>query len=344
MNKTSSILQQAYQFIGDKKIFLCAGKKEEKQRLNEMLHSLIQTKTGRSVIFDIGNLHQKRSVAPIVLKMQKTDEGALGWANENLKIFLNRINLKGMTTAQKRRVHMMQSITLVHELVHIRQFLKGYEPYIQGFSLPHQFYANIVEELEATLVEAAFKIEVGKLYPKLAKSMRLGEATPRWRERRALSFFLMPPNDNVAFWIDSFSDFAKTSPTVVLEDKKERLLFKRWVNKYLKNMQLPFSYDDFALEKVFWAKKQPNDYLKITGADISATFDPSGRLVALGSGFEKGEDSALRFAVYIYQHNKEKAQIVCNQIHKDYPRARIFLAPGRKEQLFSVARCKDNER
>lgn len=325
------MLAQAYHYTQNRDFFRLYGPSEDCQRLQEMFKLLLKSKVGSSVILDIAKTIKAQKSAPVILKMVKPSPLTLGIADETLKVKINRVDLSELTPRQNQRALLMQTLTLLHELIHIRQFLQGHEKTMKKFSIPHQLYANICEEMEATLGEKAFQIELRKLYPSLTQSMHFQQADAEWHQKHIQSFFENKKNKNqtVFSWVDFFIQELSTKQQIVLQNKSETQLFKNWINRFFKNLNIPFTYRDFPLDQAFWAQKMSNQQLIIRGADKTLLLDKQGRPLLLMTGFDA--KSTKRILVFVYADNTNQVKTFVQNARQNHAKAQISLAAGFKE-------------
>jgi len=325
------MLRQAYQFIQDKNIFRFMGKKNEQDQLKEMLQILLKTKIGRTVINDIGTL-MKGNPMPITIKMVKPDPDILGTADRSLTIRLGRTSIVGLNTRQRNRVLLMQSLTLLHELVHIRQFLHGEEETIQKFSVPHQLYANICEEMESSTLEKMCEIEFRKLYPTVTRTMRLQQATPKWKEQFMHSFFKGKRNKNesVLAWVDLFMQQLRTQQSFTVQDAAEKNFFECWINRFFRKTGFAHTYRDLPMEQTFWATSAGTNSLVIKGADYSLTLDSKGRPLLLLHLPEAKSTAHARIYVYTFNDSRSIHSLV-QKAQRNNIATRISLIKGPKQ-------------
>jgi len=330
------MLNKAYRYVMDPEVFRLRGSDADKATFGKMLKTLLQTKSGRSVITYIGDLvHAQQIKKPVTLKMQRPNKDVLGMAYGDLEVRLNRIAMQNMNAHQKQRAILMQTKTLLHELVHICQFLEGQERCAQQFSVPAHLYADIMMEMEATLKEQSFEIEAKKLWSNATKHMHFCEGKSGWRHKLVESFFASEPHYLVPVWIDSFIEDLEKPDKIILSDPNEKKVFAKWMDRYFQKMGLLFSYRNFPLRRSFGIKNHKDGVLTIKGDNGMLIVDRFGRPLVAGSGFEKKRDSALKFTIFARKEALSEAKKWVSQLKKEHPASHISVVRGMHEKIFS---------
>lgn len=337
------MLMQAYQCVSDRKFFRLKGSVTDKVYLRRLLALVLQTKIGCRLLSDIYRLAKRHKRETVSIKLTKPEENLYGSASEDLNIEITRINQKKMTKRQQEYTSLMQAVTLIHELTHIRQFLTGNVTQARKFSLPHQAYAHVLDEAEATLSERSFSIEMGHLYPSLIKNMAIQKYRFQSPEELVRSFFIK--NNKKSFvWVglDVFTRFSVKNDKIILTDRDEKECFKNWVNEQFRSMNLKLRYQQLPLERVFWVSKFRGNGLYVEGLDTMMQFDRQGRLMLFGD--ELNHRKRLpKISVFWYRKHDESINTFTENIKECYPDAKIYLIKGPKEKGFSTRGFRFNE-
>ena len=281
MQKRQVVSESVLPFIEDKSIFRFGGTKEERLYLKKMLATLGRTKIGTKFITDIAHLIRKKNQHAVFIRLASPKWNTSGLTDDDLKISITRIDQTQMNQKQKRKTFLMQMITLMHELVHIRQFLLGQDKTEGKFSIPHQAYAYLLSEAEATLFERAFEIELAPKQAALMREMFLWKNEFKRPPNVVKSFFIKKSHPTVvAISMDVFLDGIRNNKIKPLPTALEQRLFEHYINQRFKGMGVPFKYKDFPLEKVFWCEQIDDNRYLIKGEKTLLECNGRGRPIA----------------------------------------------------------------
>ena len=335
----TSLLKQSLDIISDKKLFYIHGLKSDQETLRQLLHLIIQTKVGRQLILKIGTqLKQSQNNQKVSLSIIRASDNHLAIADEDLNIKLVRIDTKDMTPIQRHKTALLQALTLIHELAHINQVLRGDLCKAEEFPLPLQAYLHVLHEAEATLFERKLGTELAKLYPRPAKSLRLHK--PKFHRPVDLirSFFVQNKRPfGVLSGLDVFAENMKNSEYVPLTNVRQKHAFAKWINGLFSNMNIPLTYQQMPLETAFWTHHTEDHTLTIEGWDSFAAFDSAWRLIALSKGLDRDKESAVNIALFVYAGQHKQLTNAVHYMQKNYPQARIYLAKGLKQKRLKKA-------
>ncbi len=306
--------------INNKKLF--AFRQQDEALFRKMLKLLIQTNIGRRLLDDISSL-LKQKQEHIFFAMRSPSVDSDGETYPDLHVLINHVDTSYMSQKQKDKSLFTQTITLTHELTHVRQFLSGSEDQMAAFSAPHQLYAYLLQEAEASLSERLYEQEMAKLYPSLAAGMRLQRDVPNWRENYLRTFFLQEDEHfPITNWIDTFVEGLWNMSTFVLSGKKEDRMFRQWAETSLKGMGVNITYDDVALEKMWPVTPvKGGKYLWLQSDDTELKFDREGRVAWVSKGFVGENESDIQYLFFMKNYDRKKYRAMVRRVKELYPQA-----------------------
>ena len=281
-----SQLQQAFDVIHDKNSFQIKGSKEEKVQFHRLFKLLLQTDTGRQLLSAISESPALKEMGPIELSFIHNSDDFSGVAFADLRVQLVQIDQREMTKNQKNIALLQQSMTFVHELTHILQYLRGVHEQEINFSPINQVYANLLDESEATLHERAYEIEMVNLYPQETARIKLWKTHLKSRKEVVRAFFNGRIGGHiVGSIIDNTLKFLIDKSCFVVSDRQEKETFLNWIDKRLqKEMQVNMRHDDLPMHKV--VRYQKEGYTEIWGNNHLMVIDKNGHIVCLYDGDE----------------------------------------------------------
>lgn len=311
-----SQLQQAFDVVHDKNSFRLKGTVQDRTQFQQLFTLLLKTSIGRKILSEITFSPDLKKRGPIEMRFVHNSDDFLGMAFPDLRVELVQIGQEGMTKTQVNKVLLQQSMTLVHELTHVLQYLKHIDKKGYSFSPVNQVYANLLDEAEATLNERAYEIEVDKLYPTLTAYMRLWRWSLRRRKDVIKAFF----NGRIGWSvigsiIDNSIQYIIDNTRTVLPNLKEKRAFIDWVNRrFTSEMQVALTYHDLPVQKILDLKNP--DYTKVKGNKNVMILDKKGRVVCLYDGDERA------FTV-VDGVSKETAQYLHTDIFPLFPHSAV---------------------
>ena len=326
-----SQLQQAFDVVHDKNSFRLKGTVQDRTQFQQLFTLLLKTSIGRKILSEITFSPDLKKRGPVEMSFVHNSDDFLGMAFPDLRVELVQIRQAGMTKKQVNKVLLQQSMTLVHELTHVLQYLKRIDEKGYSFSPVNQVYANLLDEAEATLNERAYEIEVTKLYPTLTAHMSLWRWSLRRRKDVIKAFF----NGRIGWSVigsivDSSIQYIINNAHTVLPNRKEKQAFIDWVNRrFTSEMQVVLSYHDLLVQKILDLKNP--DYTKVKGNKNVMILDKKGRVVCLYDGDERA------FTV-VEGVPQKTAQYLQRDVFPLFPHS-AFIHRRLREKNFRV--CKD---
>ena len=275
------MLNRAYRYIDDEDVFRLRGSVLAKATFQKMLRMIIKTKPGRELICRVGAECEKRG-QPVILAMMHPQKGELGHCEPSLIIKIANPNQKDFSKAKIERATFQQTMTLVHELGHVLQFLKREDRINASLPLKDRFYAQVWMEAEADLWLRDVETELSQIYTGLSKNMNLLKTRFKSRSDFVRSFFVKGRNyDWMKSGVEVIISELMNAKQVILPNMASHLYFPKLMNQRFARMRLPLKYNEIPFDKCFWVEKLPEGVSMIRTETKYALVAPNGSLLSV---------------------------------------------------------------
>ncbi len=276
------MLNRAYEYVTDSNIFRLYGSSADKATFQKMLKMILKSRTGRDLICHIGDISEKKGL-PVVLKMMRFKDNTLGSCDSHLNVKIVNPCWKECFDMPTEQAIFQQTITLVHELGHVLQFLKQEDRLNDVLPIKDRFYGQVWMEAEADLWARDVEMDLARIYPKLTQNMSLLKTRFKSRSDFVRSFFIKGQNyDWMTSAVDVVISKLMNAKKIVLPNRVSRFYFPRLMNQRFRRMRLPLTYQDMPFDDCFWVSKLEGGVEMIHNKDKYALIQQDGQLMALG--------------------------------------------------------------